>query len=234
MKRYARIALLLPLLLLLAVTIYLGLAAAWTACTYDGLAAALPPPHPGTLSPRQAAILLAVEDPDFYQHHGISLAAGQGVATITSAVARDFYLQEGQPGAGLVQRFYARVQRCCKAVDLGRDAMALVLDARMPKDRQLDYYIGHVYMGTQAGVQVRGLALAALLYAGKPLAVLDEHAFVRLVAMIKAPNGYHPQRRPVALAERVARIEALLAGRCKPGGWSDTLYEACTSAQGNP
>ena len=229
MKRFARLALLLPCL----IAAYLGLAAAWAGYTYDSLAAALPPPHPGTLSPRQSAILLAVEDPDFYTHAGISFAAGQGVTTLSSAVARDFYLAEGQPGS-VMQRFYAGVQRCCKAIDLGRDAMALVLDARMPKDRQLDYYAGHVYMGTQAGVQVRGLALAALLYAGKPLAALDEHEFVRLVAMIKAPNQYHPQRQPAALAERVARIEALLAGKCRPAGWSDTLYEACTSPQGTP
>jgi len=232
MKRFVRTALLLPLLLLVAA--YLGLAAAWAACSYDSLAAALPLPHPGVLSPRQSAILLAVEDPDFHTHPGISLAAGQGVATLTSAVARDFYLRDGQAGAGLMQRFYAGVQRCCKAIDFGRDAMALVLDARMSKTRQLDYYIAHVYMGTQAGVQVRGLALAALLYAGKPLAALDAHEFVRLVAMIKAPNHYHPQRRPAALAERVARIEALLAGKCRPAGWSDTLYEACTSPQGTP
>ncbi|TQK07759.1 transglycosylase domain-containing protein [Herbaspirillum sp. SJZ107] len=230
MKRFVRIA----LLFLLLVAAYLGLAAAWAACSYDSLAAALPPPRPGTLSPRQSAILLAVEDPDFHTHHGISFAAGQGVATLTAAVARDFYLRDGQAGAGLLQRLYAGVQRCCKAIDLGRDAMALVLDARMSKDRQLDYYIGHVYMGTQAGVQVRGLALAALLYAGKPLAALDEHEFVRLVAMIKAPNAYHPQRRPAALAERVVRIEALLAGRCRPAGWSDTPYEACPSSQGTP
>lgn len=224
MKRFVRIA----LLLLFLLGAYLGLAAAWAACSYDRLAAALPPPRPGVLSPRQSAILLAVEDPDFRTHHGISFAAGQGVATLTAAVARDFFLRDGQAGAGLMQRFYAGVQRCCKAIDLGRDAMALVLDARMSKDRQLDYYIGHVYMGTQAGVQVHGLALAALLYAGKPLAALDEHEFVRLVAMIKAPNAYHPQRRPDALAERAARIEALLAGRCRPAGWSETLYEACS------
>jgi len=234
MKRFVRTALLLPLLLLFLVAAYLGLAAAWAACSYDSLAAALPLPHPGVLSPRQSAILLAVEDPDFHTHPGISLAAGQGVATLTSAVARDFYLRDGQAGAGLMQRFYAGVQRCCKAIDFGRDSMALVLDARMSKTRQLDYYIAHVYMGTQAGVQVRGLALAALLYAGKPLAALDAHEFVRLVAMIKAPNHYHPQRRPAALAERVARIEALLAGKCRPAGWSDTLYEACTSPQGTP
>lgn len=230
MKRPVRIA----LLCLCPIFAYLGLAAAWAAHVHDGLAAALPALHGSALSPRQTAILLAVEDPDFQTHAGISIARGQGLATLTSAVTRDFYLMDARLGgaAGVLQRFYAQVQRCCKAVDLGRDAMALVLDARMSKDRQLDYYIGHVYMGSQAGVQVHGLALAALLYAGKPLAALSEHEFVRLVAMIKAPNQYHPLRQPAALAERVARIEALLAGRCKPAGWSDTLLQGCTHKDG--
>jgi len=232
MKRFFRIALLFPCLL----AAYLGAAAAWAGYAYDELAAALPPLHGNPLSPRQTAILLAVEDPDFYRHAGISLARGQGVATISSAVARDFYLLDVQLGGagGVMQRLYARVQRCCKTIDLGRDAMALVLDARMSKAGQLDYYVGHVYMGTRAGVQVRGLALAALLYAGKPLQALDEHDFVRLAAMIKAPNRYHPLRDPAALAERVARIEALLAGRCTPAGWSDTLYKECKPSQGKP
>lgn len=232
MKRPVRIA----LLFLCLIAAYLGAAAAWAGHAYDELAAALPPLRGSALSPRQTVILLAVEDPDFYRHAGISLAAGQGLATLTSAVARDFYLLDVQLGGagGVMQRFYARIQRCCKAIDFGRDAMALVLDARMPKDRQLDYYTGHVYMGTQSGVQVHGLALAALLYAGKPLAALGEHEFVGLVAMIKAPNQYHPLRRPAALAERVARIQALLAGRCTPAGWSDTLYKECKSSQGKP
>jgi len=127
MTRILRITLL-CLCLLLA---YLGTAAAWAGAVFDRLAATLPPAQGMLLSPRQNAILLAVEDPDFATHHGISFADGQGIATITAAVARDFFLSDTRLDgvAGLFQRFYAGVQRCCKAVDIGRDAMALVLRA---------------------------------------------------------------------------------------------------------
>jgi membrane peptidoglycan carboxypeptidase len=172
MTRILRITLL-CLCLLLA---YLGTAAAWAGAVFDRLAATPPPAQGMLLSPRQNAILLAVEDPDFATHHGISFADGQGIATITAAVA----------------------------------------------------------MGTHAGVQVRGLALAALLYEGKPLAALDDHAFIRLAAMIKAPKRYHPQHHPAALAERAARIDALLAGACKPADWSDTTFDHCRQKAATP
>jgi len=232
MTRILRITLL-CLCLLLA---YLGTAAAWAGTVFDRLAATLPPAQGMLLSPRQKAILLAVEDPDFATHHGISFAAGQGVATITAAVARDVYLFDTRLDgfARGFQRFYAAVQRCCKTLDIGRDVMALVLDARMSKGAQLAYYSSHVYMGSHAGVQVRGLALAALLYAGKPLAALDEHAFIRLVAMIKAPNRYHPIHHSAELEERAARIGALLAGTCKPAGWSDTTFDHCRQKADTP
>ena len=232
MKHLLRLA----LLLACPILAYLGTTAAWAAYAFDSLAAAQPGVGGVPLSPRQAAILFIVEDPDFPVHAGISFADGQGPATITSAVARDFYLSTVRTAgiAGVLQDFHGRVHRCCKAVDIGRDAMALVLNARMSKDEQLAFYVRNVYMGSHAGMQVRGLAAAALLYTGKPLETLREHEFVRLVAMIKAPNGYHPLRQPAALAQRTARIEALLAGRCKPAGWSDTLFQECSLQEGKP
>ena len=105
--------------------------------------------------------------------------------------------------------------------------MAVVLDSRMPKPAQLDAYAANMYMGTNGGRPVRGLALAARVYAGKPLAALTEREFIGLVAMIKAPDLYHPAKNPAALAERSARIAALVAGRCAPDGWFDTTYAGC-------
>jgi membrane peptidoglycan carboxypeptidase len=105
--------------------------------------------------------------------------------------------------------------------------MTLVLDARMGKHEQLARYVATVYMGSHAGQQVRGLAQGARSYLGKSLASTTDEEFVRLVAMIKAPNQYHPLRDPEALARRAARIEALLAGRCEPEGWFDTEFKRC-------
>ena len=123
--------------------------------------------HAGLLlSPRQLAILLQIEDPTFFSHHGLSLADGQGVATLSSAVARDLFLYDAQLDGvnGQLQRFYRGVFECCKKVDLGRDTMALVLDASASKERQLAIYAATVYMGRHAGRQVRGLDEAARAY----------------------------------------------------------------------
>jgi len=221
-----RKAILLALALVLA---YLALAGAWAWAVFDEIRAAAPVAAGAPLSARQTAILLRVEDPTFFEHAGLSIAPGQGAATISSAVARDLFLGESRPdgASGALQRFYRGVFDCCKRIDLGRDVMTLVLDARMSKRDQLARYVATVYMGTQDGRQVQGLEQAARSYLGKPLAATTDVEFVRLVAMIKAPNRYHPVRAPSALAQRSARIAALLAGRCAPSGWFDTEFEDC-------
>ncbi len=222
------------LALLAAMALYLAIAAGWAAASIDDLLARWPHDRaPAALSPRQVDILLRIEDPTFHTHHGLRLAEGQGVATISSALAREFFLEgprlEGIKG--LLQSFYRRVFDCCKRIDFGRDTMALVLDARLPKERQLAMYVQSVYMGRHDGQQVRGLAQAAQAYFGKPLAQLSDAESAGLVAMIKAPNAYHPVREPAAHALRLARVQAVLDGSCRPAGWFDTDYAHCAAAQ---
>ncbi len=222
------------LALLAALALYLAIAAGWAAAAFDELLVRWPQETtPAALSPRQAAILLRIEDPTFYSHPGLSLADGQGVATISSALAREFFLEGPQLDGtkGLLQRFYRRVFDCCKRVDFGRDITALVLDARLPKERQLAMYVQSVYMGRYEGRQVRGLAQAAQAYFGKPLAQLDDAESAGLVAMIKAPNAYHPEREPTAYALRLARVQAVLDRTCRPAGWFDTDYAHCAAAK---
>ncbi|HBF51218.1 MAG TPA: hypothetical protein DDX04_13755 [Massilia sp.] len=222
------------LALLAALALYLAIAAGWAAAAFDELLVRWPQETtPAALSPRQAAILLRIEDPTFYSHPGLSLADGQGVATISSALAREFFLEGPQLDGtkGLLQRFYRRVFDCCKRVDFGRDITALVLDARLPKERQLAMYVQSVYLGRYEGRQVRGLAQAAQAYFGKPLAQLDDAESAGLVAMIKAPNAYHPEREPTAYALRLARVQAVLDRTCRPAGWFDTDYAHCAAAK---
>lgn len=225
MKRVRNTALCVAAFLL----VYLLTVASWAWASFQDAIRSVPPVQALSLSSRQATILLLVEDPDFYQHPGLSLAPGQGLATITGAVARDLFLAQARLDGvrGGMQGLYRAVFACCKQIDLGRDVMALVLDARMSKRAQLDYYMANVYMGTNGGSQVKGLAQAAQAYLGKPLAATTEPEFIRLVAMIKGPDFYHPMKNPAALAQRTRRIEALLDGRCAPTGWLDTTYPAC-------
>ena len=221
----------LPALLAICLLAYLAVAAVWAWTVFDDTLGLAMPTETVALSNRQAVILLRVEDPSFYEHPGLSIGQGQGVATISSAVARDLYLGRGRLDGmpGMLQAVYRGVFACCKRIDLGRDVMALVLDARMSKPEQLARYAATVYMGTHQGRQLTGLAQAARSYLGKPVEAATDEEFIRLVAMIKAPNHYHPLRNPAALAERATRIQALLLGRCKPDGWFDTDFEGCAS-----
>ncbi|QOL51138.1 transglycosylase domain-containing protein [Massilia litorea] len=225
MRRLARALLALAALLL----VYLAIVAWWAAASVDTLLAHQSADTAPQLSQSQLAILLRIEDPTFFSHRGLSLADGQGVATISSAVARDLFLY-GPPldgPKGVLQRVYRAVFDCCRKVDLGRDTMALVLDASASKARQLDLYAGGVYMGRHEGRQLRGLEQGAQAYIGKPLAALDDDEMARLVALIKAPNELHPLRNRQAYERRLARVKAVLAGRCKPDGWLDTNYAHC-------
>ncbi|WP_426343397.1 transglycosylase domain-containing protein [Pseudoduganella sp. R-32] len=200
------------LALLLALAGYLAVAAAWAWAAFPAAVQNLPQASAVPLSPRQVEILLQVEDPDFYHHSGLSVLAGQGLATITSSLARSVYLGEAQfDGAtGAFQRFYRGVFDCCKKIDIGRDVMALVLDRKLGKPQQLAAYSALVYMGTQEGRQVRGFGAAALSYYGKPLDRLSEQEFVGLVAMIKAPNLYHPVRNPAQFVQRLMQVNVQL------------------------
>ena len=227
MRRLGKAVLFLAALLLA----YLALAFSWAGASTNQLLARQPTVQGMPLSPRQLDILLRIEDPTFFSHHGLSLADGQGVATISSAVARELLLYGPGLGGfkGIMQGFYRGVFECCKQVDFGRDAMALVLDARVSKERQLAIYVASIYMGRHEGQQVRGLEAAALAYLGKPLDQVGDDEMAQLVTMIRAPNALHPVRKRAAYELRLARVRAVLAGRCEPAGWFDTTYAHCGS-----
>lgn len=226
-SRTVRKALLATLVLMLA---YLGGVAIWSLASVDQVVALYSMPANGAgLSKRQTDILLHIEDPTFFTHRGLSVGSGQGFATISSALARDGFLYDVHLDGikGSVQTFYRRVFECCKKVDMGRDVMALVLNAKLSKERQLAAYVARVYMGTSSGTQLRGLRQAASSYLGTPLDQLTDQEFAGLVAMIKAPNYFHPVKNRPAYDLRVARVNAIIAGRCAPSGWFDTSFAHC-------
>lgn len=211
---------------------YLGIAALWAHLSIGELIKDGHTPAATSLSPRQQAILLKIEDPTFLTHHGLSLADGQGVMTISSTLARDVFLEGGDVNGvkGSLQGFFRGVFACCRKVDFGRDAMALVLNGHVSKPRQLDLYVKRIYLGTFSGGQVRGLEQASMLYFREPLKELGEADFVGLVAMIKAPNQFHPVRKQHDYQLRRLRAMHIVSGACQPTGWFDTSYASCKTA----
>lgn len=184
------------------------------------------------LTHNQEDILLKIEDPTFYEHAGIDISPGQGLTTITSSLARDVFLFRVKlPGVkGRFQSFYRGVFNCCKKIDLGRDMMALILNKSLAKELQLQLYISSSYMGAYDGKQIIGLPAAAKAYFNKSLVELSDDEFIALVAMLKAPNYFHPEKGAKRLESRIYKIKKILDGTCKPDGWFDTKYMHCANS----
>ena len=123
-----------------------------------------------------------------------------------------FYFDRFEPGfAKLEQSLIAR----------------FVFDPALSKDGQLRAFLNHASFGNFQGRPIIGFAAAARTYFGREFAELDERQFVSLVAMLMAPNALDPIRHAPANAERVRRIEQLVAGKCRPEGVGDVTYDQC-------
>ncbi|MFC1643121.1 hypothetical protein ACFL5O_10645 [Myxococcota bacterium] len=121
--------------------------------TSDGLALS-------DLSQRQLQILLAVEDPGFYEHHGIDFdTPGGGLTTITQSLGKLHYFERFEPGV-------RKIRLCLLA--------RFALDPILSKDDQLTLFINEIGLRLVDGRYVRGFAEGARAHYGKSFAELDE------------------------------------------------------------
>ncbi|HWT12657.1 MAG TPA: transglycosylase domain-containing protein [Allosphingosinicella sp.] len=162
---------------------------------------------------RRIAMLLAVEDPGFLGHRGIDFSTpGQGMTTMTQSLAKFLYFERFTPGLAklelmLVSRF--------------------ALDPALSKRDQVELFVNYARFGSRRGRPIIGFNDAARTFYGRELSRLSDREYLTLVAMLVAPRRFDPQRQPAANAERTRRIEAMLAGRCRPSGLRDLYYEDC-------
>ncbi len=162
---------------------------------------------------RRLAMLLAVEDPGFRRHKGFDLSTpGQGKTNMTQSLVKFLYFDRFEPG-------FAKIEQSLIA--------RFVLHPAMSKDDQLELFLNRARFGWRGGREIRGFAEAARADYGRPLEALTDDEYLGLVAMLMAPRELDPLRHKAANAERVGRIKALLAGRCRPSGVFDVTYPAC-------
>jgi membrane carboxypeptidase/penicillin-binding protein len=154
------------------------------------------------LSERQLNALLAIQDPGFYRHGGTDFTGGV-MTTISQALSKTLYFDGYRPGRDLLRQSV-----------LARFA----LDPVIPKDDQLDLFLGSVYLGHVGGRPVRGFAQAAQIHFGKDLEALDDAEFMALLATLAAPNRLGPHADPAANAAQADRIARLAAGECERAG----------------
>jgi membrane carboxypeptidase/penicillin-binding protein len=85
------------------------------------------------LSQRQLDILLKVEDPDFYNHHGVDFKTpGAGWTTITQGLAKQFYFKNFKQGIMKIK------QTLCAR---------FALDPLVSKKNRIDLYLNIMYYG---------------------------------------------------------------------------------------
>ncbi|MBM3568926.1 MAG: penicillin-binding protein 1A [Alphaproteobacteria bacterium] len=142
---------------------------------------------------------LSAEDKNFYEHQGIdplgilraiyvnlnNLGSGRrlvGASTITQQVAKNFLL-------GSEVSYKRKVREAI---------LAFRIERALAKERILELYLNEIYLGFQA----YGVAAAALYYFDKSLDELTIGEMAFLAALPKAPNNYHPVRRPEAAKAR--------------------------------
>ncbi len=170
------------------------------------------------VSTERQAILLAVEDPGFYSHHGIDVTTpGSGWTTITQGLVKVLFYEGFTPGTFHYRKFEQSV-------------IALVFDRRVDKTTQLELFLNLAYFGVHDGHEVIGFPAAARTYFHKDVAALTREEYTSLVAMLIGPDLFNVAAHSDRNRERVGRIEKLLRRECAPRDFRDVYYEACRKA----
>lgn len=166
------------------------------------------------LNPEQLKLLLAIEDPAFYNHRGVDLSTpGAGMTTITQGLVKILYYPKG------FKQGIAKIRQTLIA--------QYALDALVSKDEQLDLFLNLAYFGHENNHEVKGFAQAAHVYYKKELNSLTEPEFIGLVAMLIAPNKFKPGT--IFHVERIERTQTYLSGHYQPKSLLDTQYNNTTS-----
>jgi len=153
------------------------------------------------LPPLLGETLLAVEDKNFLDHHGVSPLAilraawvnvrqgdvVQGGSTITQQLVKNFYLSNEQ-------RFFQR--------KIPEAIMAVLLEVHYSKSEILETYINEVFLGQSGARAIHGFALASQHYFRQPLSELKPQELALLVGLVKGASYYNPWKNPERAKER--------------------------------
>jgi penicillin-binding protein 1B len=144
--------------------------------------------------------LLAVEDRNFYRHHGVdprgiaralwaNVRAGgtvQGGSTLTQQLIKNMYLTS--------ERSLWR--------KLNEAIMAVLLERRYDKEEILTAYVNEVFLGQDGRRAIHGFGLASQFYFRRQLSDLDLPQLALLAGLINGPSYYDPRRFPERSRER--------------------------------
>ena len=153
--------------------------------------------------------LLISEDAGFYGHHGIDVAeipvawaanvekgtSARGASTITQQLVKNLFLSK--------DKSYGR--------KLEEAALALLVDAAVPKPRILEIYLNVI----EWGPNLYGLVPAARHYFGKVPAELTPKEMAFLVCVIPSPTRYHQAHPTGRLGPGMEQLTANLLAKLR-------------------
>lgn len=182
----------------------------------------------GTMPATLKRAVIAAEDANFYSHHGVDLREmkaswvknqrkkryARGFSTITMQLARNLYLT---PHKNLVRKIF-------------EVAIALEMEAVLPKDRILEIYLNVV----EWGPGIYGAEEAAKYYFKKPASALSASETAFLVSILPNPKkwghwppGPYVAKRQAAILRRIGFTPAASRPpKKKPSETSETAVMA--------
>jgi len=152
--------------------------------------------------------LIAVEDRQFYTHHGVD---PRGVARALVTTLRGAGVQGGSTlTQQLVKNFFLTPERTLRR-KFTEMIMAQLLEMHYSKEEILEAYVNEIYLGQDGNRAIHGFGLASHFYFNRPLSQLDLPQSALLVGLVKGPSFYDPRRNPArALARRNLVLKEML------------------------
>lgn len=139
---------------------------------------------------------LAIEDPRFYDHHGISF---RGIARAAWSDLTSGSIREG--GSTITQQLvkisFLTPERTAKR-KIQEMILAIQVERRYTKDEIFEMYLNNIYLGEGA----YGIQAASQIYFGKDVGKLELEEAALLAGLPQAPSAYSPYRNPEAALKR--------------------------------
>lgn len=138
------------------------------------------------ISPYASKAVMAIEDDQFYNHHGVDFAA------ILKAVCSEVHVcSQARGGSTITQQFVKNAFLSSERTysrKLKEIILSLQLESKYSKDEIMEMYLNRI----PYGANIYGVEVAAQTFFGKPAADLTIAESAILAAIPKAPSYYSP------------------------------------------
>ena len=145
--------------------------------------------------------VLAAEDHRFFDHPGIDAVRIAGAAVTNLTGNRSYLVGASTLTQQLIKNTLLSPEQTLRR-KLREQALALLLERRLPKPRILELYLNEVYLGHRGSFAIHGVAQGARALFDKDLRNLTLGEAATLAGLIRAPQTHSPHRHPERALER--------------------------------